>query len=60
MRQTNRIMARKRGLIMEIPTCQSKVKKEDVSMSALVHHLVVGNTIGEALVKRIKCPSRLI
>ena len=59
MRETNRTMAWKRGLIMEIPTCQSKVKKEDVSVSILIHHLVVGNTLGEAVVERMNFSSRL-
>ena len=59
LRETNRTVLKKRGAIMEIPTCQIKMEKENESMSILIHHLVVGNTIGEAMVERMKFPSRL-
>ena len=59
MRETKKTVVRKRGLIMEIPTCQSMVEKEDMSMSILIHHLVVENTTREAVVEMMKLPSKL-
>ena len=44
---------------METPTCQVKRKKEDVSMSILIHHLVEGNTLGEIMIGKIEPSSRL-
>ena len=59
LRETNKTMARKRGLIMETPTCQVKRKKEEVSMSVLIYHLVVGNTLEEVMIGMIEPSSRL-
>ena len=58
-RRTNKTMARKRGLIMETPTCQFRREKEDMSVSILVHHLVVGNTLEEVMIGTMEPSSRM-
>ena len=52
-------MARKRGLIMETPTCQVRRDKKDISMSILIHHLVVGNTLEEVVIGIMEPSSKL-
>ena len=59
LRETNKIVAKKRGLIMETPTCQIGRKKEDTSVSILVHHLVAGNTTGELMLEMMEPYSKL-
>ena len=59
MRKTNKTVAKKRGLIMETSRCQIGRMKEVVSISILVHHLIEGNTIGEALKEMMEPSSRL-
>ena len=52
-------MARKRGPMMETTTCQVVREKEDVSMSILIHHLVVGNALEEVVIGTMEPSSKL-
>ena len=52
-------MAKKRGLIMETPTCHIKREKEDMSVRILIHHLVVGKILGEVVIGMMEPSSRL-
>ncbi len=43
--ETNKTMAMRRDLIMEIPISQGVVRMRNVSMKIPIHHLVVESTI---------------